>query len=260
MNPFAAPLDGMSTLVIGGGGEGIGRAISRAFAAAGAAVAVADVNPDRAHDAVHELTESGARAVPLVGDVRSRSDLDGFVTRTVGEFGRLDTLVTVVGGQVAFVPAVRLHEMGDDDWDLAYEMNLRYVARAAQAAIRAFLSQGSGGSIVSVGSVAGVMAAPMQAGYGAAKAGLASLAKTVAAEYAGDGIRMNVVACGAIATATANSAQRAAKVPEIPMGRIGIPDDAAAAAVYLASPLASYVTGQSLVVDGGVTVRGPFPT
>ncbi|NBE82742.1 SDR family NAD(P)-dependent oxidoreductase [Micromonospora rubida] len=250
----------MSTLVIGGGGEGIGRSISRAFAAAGAAVAVADVDRDRAHDAVHELTESGARAVPLVGDVRSRSDLDGFVTRTVGEFGRLDTLVTVVGGQVAFVPAVRLHEMGDDDWDLAYEMNLRYVVRAAQAAIRTFLSQGSGGSIVSVGSVAGVMAAPMQAGYGAAKAGLASLAKTVAAEYAGDGIRMNVVACGAIATATANSAQRAAKVPEIPMGRIGVPDDAAAAAVYLASPLASYMTGQSLVVDGGVTVRGPFPT
>jgi 3-oxoacyl-[acyl-carrier protein] reductase len=259
MNGFAEPLDGMSTLVIGGGGDGIGRAISRAFAAAGAAVAVADVDPDRAHEAVHELTESGARAVPLVGDVRSRSDVDGFVAEATGAFGRLDTLVTVVGGQVAFVPAVRLHEMSDDHWDLAYEMNLRYVARAARAAIRVFLSQGNGGSIVSVGSVTGVMAAPMQAGYGAAKAGLANLAKTVAAEYADDGIRMNVVACGAIATPAANSAQDVGDVPEIPMGRIGVPGDAAAAVVYLASPLASYVTGQSLVVDGGVTVRGPFP-
>lgn len=259
VNDFAQPLDGMSTLVIGGGGNGIGRAISRAFAAAGAAVAVADIDPDRARDAVHELTQPGARAIALVGDVRSRPDVDGFVARTAAEFGGLDALVTVVGGQVAFVPAVRLHEMSDDDWDLVYEMNLRYVVRAARAAIRSFLAQGKGGSIVSVGSVTGVMAAPMQAGYGSAKAGLASLARTVAAEYAGDGIRMNVVACGAIATPAASSAQKAGGAAEIPMGRFGVPEDAASAAVYLASPLSSYVTGQSLVVDGGVTVRGPFP-
>lgn len=259
MNGFTRPLDGMNTLVIGGGGDGIGRAISRAFAAAGAAVAVADIDPDRARVAVAELTESGARAIPIVGDVRSGPDVDGFMAHTTAELGGLDTLVTVVGGQVAFVPAVRLHEMSDDDWDLVYEMNLRYVVRAARAAIRTFLAQGKGGSIVSVGSVTGVMAAPRQAGYGAAKAGLASLAKTVAAEYAGDGIRMNVVACGAIATAVANSGQDVEEVPEIPMGRYGLPGDAAAAVVYLASPLSSYVTGQSLVVDGGVTVRGPFP-
>lgn len=260
MDNFAAPLDGMNALIVGGGGDGIGRAVSRAFGAAGAAVAVADVDADRARAAVDELTGSGARAVALVGDVRNGADVDAFVARATGEFGRLDTLVTVVGGQVAFVPAVRLHEMSDDDWDLAYEMNLRYVARAARAAIRAFLAQGGGGSIVSVGSVAGVMAAPRQAAYGAAKAGLASLARTVAAEYAGDGIRMNVVACGAIATAVANSAGHVDGVPEIPMGRLGVPGDAAAAVVYLASPLSAYVTGQSLVVDGGVTVRGPFPT
>jgi 3-oxoacyl-[acyl-carrier protein] reductase len=259
VNEFGRPLDGTHALVIGGGGEGIGRAISRAFGAAGAAVAVADIDSERATSAARELTESGASAIPLVGDVRSRPDVDGLVARSAAEFGRLDALVTVVGGQVAFVPAVRLHEMSDDDWDLVYEMNLRYVARAAGAAIRTFLDQGTGGSIVSVGSITGVMAAPMQAGYGAAKAGLASLAKTVAAEYAGDGIRMNVVACGAIATAAAGSAQDPSGAPEIPMGRLGVPDDAAAAAVYLASPLSSYVTGQSLVVDGGVTVRGPFP-
>jgi len=157
------------------------------------------------------------------------------------------------------VPAVRLHEMRDEDWDLVYEMNLRYVMWAARAAVRTFLAQGTRGSIVSIGSVAGIMAAPRQAGYGAAKAGLASLARTVAAEYAADGIRMNVVACGAIATAVANSGQQDEDVVEIPMRRFGVPPDAAAAAVYLASPLASYVTGQSIVVDGGVTVRGPFP-
>lgn len=259
VNDFTQPLDGMSTLVIGGGGNGIGRAISRAFAAAGAAVAVADIDPDRAHDAVDELTEPGAHAIALVGDVRSRSVIDGFVARAAAEFGGLDALVTVVGGQVAFVPAARLHEMRDDDWDLVFDMNLRYVVRAARAAIRSFLARGKGGSIVSVGSITGVMAAPMQAGYGCAKAGLASLARTVAAEYASDGIRMNVVACGAIATPAAGSAQDAGGAAEIPMGRFGLPGDAASAAVYLASPLSSYVTGQSLVVDGGVTVRGPFP-
>jgi 3-oxoacyl-[acyl-carrier protein] reductase len=249
----------MSTLVIGGGGNGIGRAVSRAFAAAGAAVAVADIDPDRAHDAAGELTQAGARVMALAGDVRSRPVVDGFVAQATAEFGGLDALVTVVGGQVAFVPAVRLHEMSDDDWDLAFEMNLHYVARAVRAAIRSFLARGKGGSIVSVGSVAGVMAAPMQAGYGSAKAGLASLARTVAAEYASDGIRMNIVACGAIATPAASSAQEAAGAAEIPMGRFGVPEDAASAVVYLASPLSSYVTGQSLVVDGGVTVRGPFP-
>jgi 3-oxoacyl-[acyl-carrier protein] reductase len=251
MDDFARPLDGLHALVIGGGGDGIGRGISRAFAAAGAAVAIADVDPARAEAAARELP----RAVPLAGDVRSTT----FVDAAVAAFGRLDILVTVVGGQVAFVPAVRLHEMTDADWDLAYEMNLRYVVRAVQAAIRAFLEQGGGGSIVSVGSVAGVMAAPLQAGYGAAKAGLASLARTVAAEYAGDGIRMNIVACGAVATAVANAGADPEEAAVIPMGRFGVPADAAAAAVYLASPLSSYVTGQSLVVDGGVTVRGPFP-
>ncbi|WP_433064194.1 SDR family NAD(P)-dependent oxidoreductase [Dactylosporangium sp. CS-033363] len=248
----------MNVLVIGGGGEGIGRAVSRAFAAAGDAVAVADISAARAEEAAAELTAAGARAVALTGDVRSAADVDGFVSRAVDAFGRLDTLVTVVGGQVAFVPAVRLHDMRDEDWDLAYEMNLRYVMRACRAAIRAFLAQGGGGTIVSIGSVTGTMAAPMQAGYGAAKAGLASLARTVAAEYARDGIRMNVVSCGAIATAVANAAGAGEDVPEIPMGRLGRPEDAAAAAVYLASPQSAYVTGQTLTVDGGVTVRGPF--
>jgi 3-oxoacyl-[acyl-carrier protein] reductase len=139
-------------------------------------------------------------------------------------------------------------------------VNLRYVARAASAAIRTFLGQGHGGAIVSVGSIVGFMGAPTQAGYGAAKAGLLSLARTVAAEYASDGIRMNVIAAGAIATAVANadSDGDADGVPEIPMNRYGTTDDVAAAAVYPASPESAYVTSQRLVVDGGVAVRGPF--
>jgi 3-oxoacyl-[acyl-carrier protein] reductase len=102
------------------------------------------------------------------------------------------------------------------------------------------------------------MAAPGQAAYGVAKAGLLSLARTVAAEYAADGIRMNVVAGGAIATAVSGNESVSGRVEEIPVGRYGRPDEVAGAAVYLAADESAYVTGQQIVLDGGVSTRGPF--
>jgi 3-oxoacyl-[acyl-carrier protein] reductase len=187
-------VDGKRVLVIGGAGGGIGRAITRAYGSAGAAVAVADIDSQAAEEAVGELTAEGYEAWPLSGDVRVLPEVEGMVTAAAHALGGLDVLVTVVGGQVAFVPAVRLHDMLDEDWDTIYELNLRYVARAVRTALRVFLEQGTGGSIVSVGSVTGFMAASQQAAYGVAKASLLSLARTVASEYSADGIRMNVVA------------------------------------------------------------------
>ncbi|MEU0134859.1 SDR family oxidoreductase [Streptomyces sp. NPDC006296] len=251
-------LDGRRALVIGGGGAGIGRSIVRACADAGAAVAVVDVDAARAEEAASEVRAAGRVAHALSGDVRSAEQLEAVIVGAAERLGGLDTLVTVVGGQVAFVPAVRLHEMADEDWDTVYEVNLRYVARAVRHVLRLFLEQGTGGNIVSIGSVTGFMAAPRQAGYGVAKAGLYSLARTVAAEYAADGIRMNVVAGGAISTAV-NAGSSGAWVPEIPAGRYGTSEEVAAAAVYLASDEARYITGQQIVLDGGVSVRGPFP-
>jgi 3-oxoacyl-[acyl-carrier protein] reductase len=140
-----------------------------------------------------------------------------------------------------------------------FDLNLRYVAHAIKAALRTFLAQGIGGTIVSVGSVTGIAGSPMQAAYGAAKAGLASLARSVPAEYSRDGIRMNVVACGAIATPVARAAGEEAAPDWIPAGRFGTSEEVANAAVFLASPLSSYISGQSLVVDGGATALGPFP-
>ncbi len=127
------------------------------------------------------------------------------MTRAAQELGGLDVLVTVVGAQLAFVPATPLHETTDEDWDLMFELNLRYVARAVRAALRVLVEPGRGGTIVSVGSIAGSVGSPMQAHYGAAKAGLASLARSVAAENSREGIRMNLVTCGPIATPVASA-------------------------------------------------------
>ncbi len=189
-------LDGKTALILGGGGGGIGRAITQGLAAAGAAAAVADLDGERADEAAAEAVSAGTKAVGLTDDVRSREDVDGLVAGAVQELGGLDILVTVVGGQLAFVPAVPLHETTDEDWDLMFDLNLRYVARAVRAAVPVFLAQGRGGTIVSVGSITGSVGSPLQAAYGAAKAGLTSLARSVAAEYSLDGIRMNVVTCG----------------------------------------------------------------
>jgi 3-oxoacyl-[acyl-carrier protein] reductase len=252
-------LEGKNALIIGGGGDGIGRAITRAFTAAGSAVAVADVDRQRADDAAAEAAAGGVRAVGLAGDVRSREDVDGFVHHAAAELGSLDILVTVVGGQLAFAPAVPLHETADEDWDLMFDLNLRYVARAVRSALRRFLEQGTGGTIVSVGSITGSAGSPLQAAYGAAKAGLESLARSVASEYSADGIRMNVIACGPIATPVALAAGASAAPAWIPMGRSGSSGEVAEAAVFLASPLSSYISGQSLVLDGGATAAGPFP-
>jgi 3-oxoacyl-[acyl-carrier protein] reductase len=256
---FSRVLADRNALVIGGGGSGIGRAITRAFAAAGSGVAVADVDFERAEAVAAEVVSSGGRAVGLPVDVRSPLEVENVVERARAELGSLDVVTTVVGGQVAFVPAARVHEQSDADWDLVVELNLRYVVRAVRTALRLFLAQGTGGTIVSIGSVTGLAGSPLQGAYGVAKAGLASLARSVAAEYSRDDIRMNVIACGPIATPVAQAAQAAGALDWVPMGRAGSTDEVAAAAVFLASPLSSYITGQSLVVDGGATALGPFP-
>jgi 3-oxoacyl-[acyl-carrier protein] reductase len=252
-------LEGRRALVIGGGGGGIGRAITRAFAAAGSSLAVVDIDGQRANEAAAEAASAGVHAVALAGDVRSGADIDRVVGEAARELGALDVLVTVVGGQLAFVPAARIHEITEEDWSLMFEVNLHYVARAVRTTLRLFLDQGTGGTIVGVGSITAIVGSPMQAAYGAAKAGLASLARSVAAEYGGDGIRMNLVSCGPVATPVAEAAQALADLDWIPMGRAATAQEVADAAVFLASPLSSYVSGQSLVVDGGATAIGPFP-
>lgn len=254
-------LDGRRVIVVGGGGKGNGRGIARGVAAAGARVAVVDISPERAKESAEEINASGGTATALVGDVTSAADVERLTAEAVAWLGGLDTLVTVVGGYSLFAPWTPLAEVTDEQWNLIIDLNLTYVFRFTRAALRVFLDQGDGGSIVSIGSISGNVASPYGAAYGASKAALANLAKSVSVEYAAQGIRMNVVSCGVIAT----EAQQAnfpdgGGIPErVPAGRPGRPEEIAAAVVFLASPYASYISGQNLTADGSLTHRFPLP-
>ena len=254
---FAPPLAGKRVLIIGGGGEGNGRAITRAAAAAGAAgVAVVDKDADRATEAADEIGGLG-----LAADVRVTADIDRAVAESVAGLGGLDTLITVVGGMGIFAPWDALDATTDETWDLLLELNLTYVFRTVRAVVKVFLEQEAGGTIVSVGSLAGTTGSPMSVAYGAAKAALVNVAATVAAEYGRRGIRMNVLNCGIILTpgaAASIGSAVSAMVEPVPMGRAGTPQDVADAVVFLASPQSSYISGQSLNLDGGVSARFPL--
>ena len=257
-------LEGKRALVIGGAGPGNGGATSRTLAAHGAAVAVADFAGDKAEALAAELNSAagaaGAKCVGLQVDVRDVAAIERVVADTVAALGGLDVLVTVVGGQTLFAPWVRLDEMTDENWDLIQWMNLGYVRKVVQASLRQFLAQGTGGSIVSIGSIAGAVSSPFASSYGAAKAGLVNLATSVSLEYARDDIRMNIVAIGVVISDAAKAVNSAAlgMAESIPLGRLGTPEEAANAVVFLASPASSYITGQTLRLDGGVTNRFPL--
>jgi len=261
------PLRGRRVVVVGGGGGGVGHAISIASARAGASVAVVDARGAAATATAEQITAEGVgRAVPLVADVRDGGDIDRAVAAACAAFGGLDGVVTSLGGLMAFdVPFVRLHEFTDEDWDTVFDLNIRYVFRVVRAAIPIFVEQGTGGALVTVGSDGGTAGhgSPLTAAYGAAKAGLAHLTKTLAVEYGRDGIRCNMVSPGP--TATTSVAGVASSISQrmdelIPLGRRGSPENVADAVVFMLSDLAAHVNGQILGVDGGLSVQRPMPS
>lgn len=255
-------LTGKRALVIGGGGPGNGGATSRAFAAGGAHVVIADYDEKRATALATELrAEYGVEAFGVQVDVREAAAMDTVVTEAARLLGGLDSLVTVVGGFTLFTQWARLTDTSDDEWDLIITLNLGYVYRATRAALRTFLAQGTGGTIVAVGSMSGERSSPYAAAYGAAKAGVVSLARSVALEYAQDGVRMNVVALGATvsdASRALDSINKYGYLDAIPMGRLGENHEIANTVAFLASAASSYITGASVPVDGGVTKRFPM--
>ncbi len=260
MSAVATLLENQRALVVGGG-RGIGRAISLQLGEAGASVAVMDLERDRAETVSAEISKTGT-AFPVVADVRETPDLERGVSEAREALGGIDVLVTVVGGHNAFAPWQPLHETSDEHWDLVTGVNLRYVFTVTRAVLRVMLEQGSGGSMVFTGSVSGMAGAPNHSAYGAAKAGVIHLARSLALEYGRHGIRFNVVSPGSVLTPAVADAippeRQTAMAERIPLGRSGTPEDIARAVLFFVSPLAGYVSGQVLAVDGGVLGRFPL--
>ena len=244
---------GRSALVVGGG-QGMGRASALLLARLGAAVAVLDEVRERAEAVAAEARAAGARAEAHVADVTSRAAAEAGVAEAVERLGALDTLVNVVGA-ASWAP---LLELDDATWQRDFRLNLEqhwWVGGAAARAMR------GGGSLVVIASVSGFFSAAGHGAYGAAKAGLVALVRTMAEEWWPLGVRANGVVPGAVRTPRIEAAWQsgairrpAAEVVE----RMALPEDVAAAIAFLSSGLARRITGQTLVIDGGVTTRFPF--
>lgn len=240
--------------VVTGASRGIGRAVAVAFAEAGADVAVAARSEGDLETLAKEIDALGRRALVVPTDVTKREDVESLIERTVAELGGLDVLVNNAGGSNFTSPLVGLRPAG---WDKLRTLNLDSVFHATQLAAQKMLEHG-GGSIIQMSSVAGIEGAPGLSPYSAAKGGVRLFTQAVAKELAGSGVRVNVIAPGWIDTPlndwmTKDQAILQTVEATIPMGRIGRADEIVGAAIYLASDASSYVTGATLVVDGGQT-------
>jgi NAD(P)-dependent dehydrogenase (short-subunit alcohol dehydrogenase family) len=240
--------------VVTGGARGVGRGITEAFLGAGADVVVCGRNQPASADLP---AAGGRRAVFFTTDVRDPDQVGELVTATTGRFGRLDVLVNNAGGS----PMVAAADASARFFSGVIALNLLAPFSCAQAANRVMQEQADGGSIVNIASVSGVRPSPGTAAYGAAKAGLINLTRTLAMEWAPK-VRVNCVVAGMIATEAADDhyggpeGLRAAAAT-VPLGRMGTPADVAGACLYLASPLASWVSGGVVEAHGGGE-RPPF--
>jgi len=259
--------DGKVGLVTGAG-SGIGRATAIGFAQRGGAVAVADLNQENANKVAAEIAAAGGQAIAIVADVTQPADIDMMVTRTTSAFGRLDFLHNNAFGmsvaQTSTQVASRTADVDDAVWHHMLDVGLTAVFRAMKRVIPVMRAHG-GGAIVNTASISGLRADYGIVAYNAAKAGVINLTRVVAIEYARSGIRANCICPGAIDTPLLAPALAqpgfADKIKEaIPMGRLGQPEEMANVVLFLASDLASFVTGAAFVADGGQTAKTGSPS
>jgi NAD(P)-dependent dehydrogenase (short-subunit alcohol dehydrogenase family) len=236
--------------IVTGGANGIGWACAQRFARDGYSVVIADLNAQRSRERAHEL---GAAHLGVAADVAVEADVRALIDACVERYGRLDVLVNNAGNSDQPHPTV---EQNVDAFDRLLGIHLRGTFVACREAGRVMLAQGSG-AIVNLGSIAGLAGIPARNAYGAAKAGIAAMTRSLACEWARDGIRVNAVAPGYVATELVETLKRNGQMDvrsiekRTPMGRLARPEEIANAIGFLASDAASYITGTVLSVDGG---------
>ena len=247
------------TVLVTGGGSGIGRGIAEAFSDAGARIVIADIKPELVAEMRKSLDRAGVEALVIEGDMTREADVQALAQRIDSEFGGLDVLVNNVGD---FVLSKRFEEFSDDEISRLYDLNLRHIFSVTRAMLPLLRKRGQGSSILSISSIEGLRGAPTCAVYAAFKAAIGGFSRTLALELAPEGIRVNVIAPETTETAQvpvslAIPDANKHHIPRwIPLGRFGQPSDCAGAALYLASPLAAWVTGTTLNVDGGALAAG----
>ncbi|HET6811393.1 MAG TPA: SDR family oxidoreductase [Acidimicrobiales bacterium] len=248
-------LSGRACVVVGGGGGGIGTAMAEAAAEAGADLGVVTNVADHAADTARRVGDAGRRCATAVADATDEDALVEALARISADLGPVRHLVNVVGGNLA-EDWFRAAEFDMDAFDRVVARNLRYAVVSCREVARGLLAAGMPGSIVNISSIA-ARGTPLLAAYGAAKAGLESFSRTMAMEWGPRGIRVNLVAPGTIKTPRAGQDDMEEAARAIPLRRRGEARDIADAAMFLLSDLSGYVTGQTLVVDGGSSLGHP---
>jgi len=244
-------LEGKVALITGGA-RGIGQAIAMAFANQGADIVVADVNLEVAQKTASEIEVLGRKALALEVDVTNYEKVEEGINKILDKFGKVDILVNNAG----ITKDNLILRMSQAEWDAVINVNLKGTFNCIRAVCKPMVKQRSG-RIISIASIIGLMGNPGQANYAASKAGIIALTKTVAKELASRNINANAVAPGFIQT------EMTAKLPEdlknkmlaaIPLGKLGTPQDIAKVCLFLASDESSYITGQTITVDGGMVM------
>ena len=247
MSAFSPDALAGKVALVTGAAQGIGLAIARTLAGCGASVVLADVDADKAQEAAKSVT---GRALGLAMNVARGDEVAAGIARVMTECGRLDVLVNNAG----ITRDGLLIRMKEEDWDRVIEVNLKGTFHCTKAALGVMIKQRSG-RIISIASIVGVMGNSGQANYAASKAAILGFTKSVAREYANRGVTANAVAPGFIKTAMTEQLSedvQARMREQIPLGRLGTPEDVAEAVAFLASDAAAYVSGQVIHVNGGM--------
>ncbi len=251
-------LEGKVSLITGAG-SGIGQAMAVLFAREGSKVAVADIAAEGGQETVRRIRDEGGEAEFFQVDVSSAAQVRRMVEAVIARFGRIDILCNNAGIGVA----ATVVDTTEEDWDRVIDVDLKGVFLGCKYVIPHMLRQG-GGVIVNTASVAGMVGVLNRAAYCAAKAGVIGLTKSIAVDFVTKGIRANCVCPGTVESPWIEKilaqqpdpvAERQRMIERQPMGRMGKPEEIAAAALYLASDEAAFVTGTELVIDGGLTAR-----